>query len=61
MASESKFSSATPIAPHIALYPGTFDGVTYGHLDIIRRGANLFDQLYVAVARKREQAPAVYG
>ncbi|MDA0836151.1 MAG: pantetheine-phosphate adenylyltransferase [Planctomycetota bacterium] len=34
-----------------ALYPGSFDPITYGHLDLIRRGAKTFDQLVVAVAR----------
>ena len=33
-----------------AVYPGAFDPVTLGHLDIIRRGAALFDRLVVAVA-----------
>jgi len=33
-----------------AVYPGTFDPVTYGHLDVIRRGAQLFDSLVVSVA-----------
>lgn len=33
----------------IALYPGTFDPVTLGHLDLIRRGARLFDRLIVCV------------
>jgi pantetheine-phosphate adenylyltransferase len=42
---------------HIALYPGTFDGLTWGHLDIIRRGAHLFDKLYVAVAHNNEKNP----
>lgn len=32
-----------------AVYPGTFDPVHHGHLDLIRRGANLFPELYVAV------------
>ena len=31
------------------LYPGSFDPVTYGHLDIIQRAAKLFDQVYVGV------------
>lgn len=35
--------------PRIAVYPGSFDPVTNGHLDIIRRAAHLFDQLYVGV------------
>jgi len=33
-----------------AVYPGTFDPVTLGHLDVIRRGAAIFDELVVAVA-----------
>ena len=33
-----------------AVYPGTFDPVTYGHLDVIRRGAELFENLVVSVA-----------
>lgn len=32
-----------------AIYPGSFDPVTYGHLDVIRRGAALFDELLVGV------------
>ena len=31
-----------------AIYPGSFDPVTYGHLDIIRRAADIFDELTVA-------------
>jgi len=34
-----------------ALYPGSFDPLTLGHLDVIERGASLFDQLVVAVLR----------
>ena len=34
----------------VALYPGTFDPVTLGHVDVIQRGAALFDHLIVAVA-----------
>jgi pantetheine-phosphate adenylyltransferase len=33
-----------------AVFPGTFDPVTFGHLDLVRRGAKLFDHLVVAVA-----------
>ena len=35
----------------IALYPGSFDPITFGHLDIIARGARLFDRLIVAVLK----------
>ena len=34
----------------VAVYPGTFDPITSGHLDIIRRSCRLFDHVYVAVA-----------
>ncbi len=34
----------------VAVYPGTFDPVTLGHVDVIQRGATLFDRLLVAVA-----------
>lgn len=40
----------------IAIYPGTFDPVTYGHLDIIERAISLFDHLIVAVAEEVEKA-----
>lgn len=34
----------------IAVYPGTFDPITLGHEDVVRRAANLFDEVIVAVA-----------
>jgi pantetheine-phosphate adenylyltransferase len=34
-----------------AVYPGSFDPITYGHLDIIRRGLKIFDEVIIAVAR----------
>lgn len=37
--------------PHVAIYPGSFDPVTNGHLDVIGRGRRLFDRLVVAVGR----------
>lgn len=37
-------------SPRVALYPGSFDILTNGHLDIIQRGRKLFDRLVVAVA-----------
>lgn len=42
---------------HIGVYPGTFDPITRGHLDIIERGLHLFDQLIVAVAVSQSKAP----
>ena len=35
----------------IAIYPGTFDPITFGHLDIIKRATQLFDHLIIAVAK----------
>ncbi len=35
----------------IAIYPGSFDPITFGHLDIISRASNLFDSLIIAVAQ----------
>ena len=31
----------------IGLYPGTFDPITFGHIDIIKRAANIVDHLYI--------------
>ena len=35
---------------NVAIYPGTFDPITYGHIDVIKKGINLFDKLIVAVS-----------
>ena len=40
-----------------AIYPGSFDPVTNGHLDLIARGARIFDTLVVAVARNLDKDP----
>lgn len=45
----------TPDARH-ALFPGTFDPVTLGHLDVLRRASGLFARLTVAVARNPEKS-----
>jgi pantetheine-phosphate adenylyltransferase len=41
----------------VGLYPGTFDPITLGHMDIIRRGARIVDHLIVAVARNAGKGP----
>jgi pantetheine-phosphate adenylyltransferase len=41
----------------IAVYPGSFDPITYGHLDIIRRGCRVFDRLIVAVLHNASKQP----
>lgn len=40
----------------VAVYPGTFDPITLGHDDIVRRAANLFDEVIVAVAGSTSKA-----
>ncbi|MBN2898260.1 MAG: pantetheine-phosphate adenylyltransferase [Clostridia bacterium] len=40
-----------------AVYPGSFDPMTYGHLDIITRSANLFDEVVVAVLINSAKSP----
>ena len=41
----------------VAIYPGSFDPVTYGHLDIIKRSAEIFDELIVAVLDNKTKSP----
>jgi len=42
---------------HIGVYPGTFDPITKGHLDVIERGIKLFDVLIVAVTESLSKTP----
>ncbi len=42
---------------HLAIYPGSFDPITFGHLDVIARGRRLFDELIVAVGRNPGKQP----
>ena len=49
--------SPTGHKPVVAIYPGSFDPVTNGHLDLIARGAMIFDKLVVAVARNLDKDP----
>ncbi len=44
----------------VAIYPGTFDPVTNGHLDLIHRGSKLFGQLIVAIARNLEKNETLF-
>jgi len=41
----------------IAIYPGSFDPLTNGHLDLIERGSKIFDELVVAILRNTEKQP----
>lgn len=44
-------------SPRVAIYPGTFDPITYGHLDIIERAVEVFDQVIVSLGRNPEKDP----
>jgi pantetheine-phosphate adenylyltransferase len=48
---------ALETSERIAVYPGTFDPITMGHLDIISRGLHMFDRIIVAVAKHPQKEP----
>ena len=48
-------STTTP--PRVAIYPGSFDPLTSGHVDIIERGARIFDEIIVAILANVEKTP----
>ena len=41
----------------IAIYPGTFDPITYGHIDILERAMKLFDRVIITIARNSSKNP----
>ena len=41
----------------VAVYPGSFDPVTYGHLDVVRRAASVFDRVIIAVLANPRKTP----
>jgi pantetheine-phosphate adenylyltransferase len=41
----------------IAVYPGTFDPITFGHMDLVERAAKIFDQVIVAIAASPNKKP----
>ena len=41
----------------VAIYPGSFDPITYGHMDIIDRASGLFDKIIIAVAKSEAKNP----
>ncbi len=43
--------------PRSAIYPGTFDPITYGHIDVVERAATMFDKVIVLVARNTTKKP----
>jgi len=45
------------VLTHTVVYPGTFDPVTNGHIDLVQRAAKLFERVVVAVATSEKKAP----
>jgi len=45
------------VSVRIGLYPGSFDPVTYGHVDIVRRAAHLVDKLVIAIGTHHDKHP----
>ena len=48
---------SNPHPPRIAIYPGSFDPLTNGHVDIIERGSRIFDEIIVAILGNVEKTP----
>ena len=49
----------TPSNPRIAVYPGTFDPITNGHIDLVHRAAPLFEKVVVGVAQSPSKGPTL--
>lgn len=45
------------LSPHVAVYPGTFDPMTNGHIDLVHRASPIFERLVVAVAENPGKGP----
>ena len=50
-------SNTGSVGPRLAVYPGSFDPITNGHVDIIERGTRLFDRVVIAVLVNESKAP----
>ena len=48
-------TAPSPSTVHVALYPGSFDPPTFGHLDVIQRGRRLFDRIVVGIGQNPEK------
>jgi len=57
MTAPSPTAQSSSSAPFLALYPGTFDPITRGHLDIIERAAQVVDHLVIGVAANPSKTP----
>ena len=54
---KQKYGGLVMSGKRIAIYPGTFDPITNGHIDILQRACDLFDELIVAIARNPAKEP----
>jgi pantetheine-phosphate adenylyltransferase len=52
-----RYFRSAPMKTSVAIYPGSFDPVTNGHLDLIERGQKMFDKLIVAVLKNVDKEP----
>ena len=50
----------TPGRSLVAIYPGSFDPITNGHLDLIERASRLVDRLIVSILRNEQKQPSVF-
>jgi len=57
MKSPSQQPTRSEAATRIAIYPGTFDPITLGHVDVVKRGLKLFDRIVVGVAENPNKNP----
>ena len=57
VASIAEMSLLRLLAMRHCIYPGTFDPITYGHLDVLSRAAKLFDRVTVAIAENAGKSP----
>jgi pantetheine-phosphate adenylyltransferase len=54
-------SSAARDSERVAIYPGSFDPLTNGHVDIIMRGAAIFDRIIVAILHNRDKSAPLFS
>jgi pantetheine-phosphate adenylyltransferase len=57
----SRFSRLSSLDRVRAIYPGSFDPLTNGHLDLIERGSKIFDELIVGILRNTEKDPPLFA
>ena len=57
MAASKRAGSLRPNGERVAVYPGSFDPLTNGHVDIILRGSRIFDRIVVAILENVEKTP----